>query len=687
MHRFIDGKPWAQTHTRPTRLKTFLFGAPYYPEHWSPAYWERDAQRMAEAGFNVVRMAEFAWDRMEPVEGQYDFSLFQEVIAIMGRHGIATILCTPTATPPRWLTHAHPDVLRVLPDGRRCTHGSRQHACYAGERYRAYSRAITQAMAAAFKDNAHVVGWQTDNEINCGPHECICPNCQTEFRRFLESRYGTIETLNEAWGTAFWAQTYQAWEQIDLPCEALPQSENPSARLDYYRYLSHIAVRFQREQVAILRAANPDWFVTHNGMFDQIDYVTFCRDLDFFGYDNYPGFRVDTAATPADGAAATAVKLDMARSFSGNFIIPEQQSGPGGQKHYLHDNPRPGQMRLWSYQSIAHGADGILHFRWRTCRFGAEEYWCGILDHDDVPRRRYREAQQEGREFAALAPKLLGTRVRVDVGLLHSPEQDDAHRAMPHGLPVPSAASAHLHRALWARHVAVGYINPVDRFDGLRALVWPHFALCNAATAERLAAFVRDGGVLLIGGRSAIKDVHNHVIAETPPGLLAELAGATVEEYGMRPERHFGICLPERVQPALWYDVLRPTTATVIGTWSGGHLEGQPAVTLNRYGVGQVLTIGTYLAPETAPWMADLLLRYAGVTPLVAGAPAAVEATLRVSDERRLLFLLNHDEIAHTVRGIPAGTDLLSTAQAGGKPVPGALQLEPWQVAIIELAE
>jgi len=682
MNPRIAGRPLAQTHTRPTRLRAFLFGAPYYPEHWSPDYWERDARRMAEAGFNVVRMAEFAWDRMEPVEGRHDFSLFQEVAAIMGRHGIATILCTPTATPPRWLTHAHPDVLRVMPDGRRCTHGSRQHACYAGERFRAYSRAITQTMAEAFRDDEHVVDWQTDNEINCGFHECVCPNCQAEFRRFLECKYGAIEALNEAWGTAFWAQTYQNWEQIDLPYEARPQSENPSARLDYYRYLSHIAVRFQREQVEILRATNPDWFVTHNGMFDQIDYVEFCKDLDVFGYDNYPGFRVETAATPADGAAATAAKLDMARSFSGNIIIPEQQSGPGGQKSYLHDNPRPGQMRLWSYQSIAHGADGIMHFRWRTCRYGAEEYWCGILDHDDVPRRRYREAQQEGREFAALAPALLGTHVRVDVGILHSPEQDDAHRAMPHGLPTPSQASAHLHRALWARSVAVGYVNPVDRFDGLKAIVWPHFVMCDEATAARLDEYVRGGGVLLIGGRSAIKDMRNHVIAETPPGPLAELAGATVEEYGMRPERYYGIRMPGSVPPALWYDLLQPTTAEAIGTWSGGHLDGLPAITLNRYGDGLGLAVGTYLAPVTAPWVADLLVRYAQVSPLVPEAPAAVEATLRESAEHKLLFLLNHDEVYHTVRGLTAGTDLLS-----GEAVSGALQLAPWQVAVIELAQ
>lgn len=687
MNPLLAGRAHEQTHTRPTRLTSILFGAPYYPEHWDRSMWERDAQLMADAHFNVVRMAEFAWDRMEPREGHYDFSLFQEVIALLARYGIRTILCTPTATPPRWLTRAHPEVLRVLPDGRRCTHGSRQQACYAGETYRAYSRRITRAMATAFSEDRNVVGWQTDNEINCHFSECHCPTCEIEYRRFLRGRYGEIGALNAAWGTAFWAQSYSDWEEIDLPYESRPQYENPSAKLDYYRYLSHIAIRFQREQVRELRAANPDWFVMHNGIFEHVDYWEFSEDLDFLGYDNYPGFRVSDAPSRAEGAAGVAQRLDQARSYAGNIIIPEQQSGPGGQKTYLHETPRPGEMRLWSLQSLAHGADGILHFRWRTCRFGAEEYWCGILDHDSVPRRRYDEAKQEGAELARLSPKVLGTHVHIDVGILHSPEQDDAHRALPHGLPTPSEAAAHLYRELWLRKCAVGYVNPRDRLDGLKLLVLPHWAICDAALAEKLTAYVQAGGTLLIGGRSAIKTMHNTVHAETPPGPLATLAGITVEEYGMHPERHYRIQMAREVAPALWYDWLKPSTAGVLGTWQSGagepapgHLADGAAVTRNAWGRGACLYVGTYLAPETAGWIADLALREAGVTPLVAGAPAAVEVVLRRSDERSLLFLLNHDQVEHRITGVPSGVELLRNA-----PVEDSVRLAAWQVAIIEV--
>ncbi len=682
MNPYLRGKPLPQTHTRPTRLSTILFGAPYYPEHCDPSVWERDAQLMAKAHFNTVRMAEFAWDRLEPREGTYDFSLFKEVIALLGGYGIRTILCTPTPTPPRWLTRAHPEVLRVMPDGRRCTHGSRQHACYAGEAFRRHGRRITRAMAQAFAQDPNVVGWQTDNELNCGFSECVCPNCQVEYRRFLKRKYGSIDALNGAWGTAFWALTYGDFDDVEIPYQRRPGSENPSARLDYYRYLSHIAVRFQREQVRELRRANLDWFVIHNGIFQHLDYYELSKDLDFLGFDNYPAFRLDTAPTKAEGAACIASRLDQARSYSGNLIVPEQQAGAGGQKAYLHDNPRPGEMRLWSYQSLAHGADGILHFRWRTCRFGAEEYWCGILDHDSVPRRRYREAQQEGAEFARLAADLLGTHVHIDVGILHSPEQDDAHRALSLGLPTPLEAAEHLHRALWMGKFAVGYVNPADGFHGLKLLVLPHLAMCDQELASKLTHYVEKGGTLLIGARSATKNMDNVVIEETPPGLLRDLAGITVEEYGKRPERHYRIILEQEVMPALWYEVLQPTVAEVLATWRGGHIDGQPAVTLATVGEGKVIYVGTYLARETADWIVRLAVQQTAVEPLLTDVPPAVEVTMRESERGKLLFLLNHGDQPHTLRGLPGGLDILHN-----EPVGEELQLAPRQVAIIAIGD
>ncbi|MDH7568929.1 MAG: beta-galactosidase, partial [Armatimonadota bacterium] len=440
----------APAHNRPTRLPRFLFGAAYYPEHWSEVERKEDPPRMAAAGFNVVRMGEFAWEMMEPADSHYDFSFFEKEISRLAMHGIHTILCTPTAAPPRWLTAANPQVLRVDRNGRTMAHGSRQHACHSSPLFRDYSRRITEAMAAHFAENPHVIGWQIDNEFHCHFSECYCQACLAGFQQWLEQRYHTIEDLNRAWGTVFWSQTYNLFDHVVLPTGE-PAYENPSHLLDYYRYLSAAVTRFQKEQVDILRRYNPDWFIFHNGVFAHIDYREFARDLDFLGYDVYPGFWVRQ-----QGPAATAARLDRVRSYAGNFLVPEQQSGPGGQKPYLHETPAPGEMRLWTWQSIAHGADGVLHFRWRTCRFGAEEYWCGILDHDNQPRRRYHEAAREGAELARIGREILGTHVRIDVGILCDVSQQEAHATLPMGLPGPNEAGEGVHRALWRRKFAAG---------------------------------------------------------------------------------------------------------------------------------------------------------------------------------------------------------------------------------------
>ena len=366
------------------------------------------------------------------------------------------MLCTPTATPPAWLTLKYPEILRVAANGLPMLHGSRQHTCKASMTYRAHSRRITSAMAEHYAGNPHVIGWQTDNELYCHFSECHCANCQEAFRRFLKGKYGTIEELNRRWGTAFWALTYNDFEQIHTPIPDRPTHINPSHHLDYHLFLSGDVTSFQNEQIAILREANPAWSITHNGIMPNIDYREFSRELTFFGIDVYPMF------TPArERAWNTSHQLDMARSFAGNFIVPELQSGPGGQADYFQDTPEPGQMRLFAWQCVARGADGILHFRWRTCRYGAEQYWCGILDHDNVPRRRYEEACREGAEFARLGGQILDTHLEPDVAVLFdSGFAEFAHRPITCGLSSPNTLAAGMRRAWWEAHYNVGFVHP-----------------------------------------------------------------------------------------------------------------------------------------------------------------------------------------------------------------------------------
>ena len=318
-------------HQRPTNLKKFLFGCPYYPEHWTAADRELDPQRMVAAGVNVVRMGEFAWDYMEPTPGKFRYDLFDETIERLGKVGIDTIFCTPTAAPPRWMTAGHPEYLRFDEQGRQMQHGSRQHCCTTNDAFRAESRRITAELARHFSGNTHVVGWQTDNEFHCHFSVCYCPECVKGFQDYCRKKYGTIDALNAAWGTAFWALTYNDFDQIQLPYPSgRPCFPCPSQELDHYRFISEGVCEFQRQQVAELRKVRGDWFVMHNGMMAHIDYWKFTEDLDFLGFDIYPGFVFRVPADAADISSG----LDRARSVSGGFIIPEQQSGPGGQRPY-----------------------------------------------------------------------------------------------------------------------------------------------------------------------------------------------------------------------------------------------------------------------------------------------------------------------------------------------------------------
>ncbi len=656
------------SHNRSTNLPKFYFGAAYYPEHWDAAVREKDVQLMAEAGLNVVRMAEFAWDRIEPEEGVFCFDLFDETIANLGDQGIATILCTPTATPPRWLTAAHPEILRVDENGVAMQHGSRQHACHSNATFREYSRNITQAMARRYQDNAHVVGWQTDNEFNCHFAECHCAACQAAFREFLREKYADdIAALNAAWGTAFWAQTYRSFDEILTPKSSKPADPNPGQRLDYYRFISWSVTRFQHDQVALLRAANAGWFITHNGTFRHIDYRgVFGQDLDFLAYDVYPFFDHDPLHRPV----SQAFNLDQARAWSGNFLVPEQQSGPGGQAAYLQDTPDPDEIRRMVYASIAHGADGILFFRWRTCRFGAEEYWCGILDHDNIPRRRYNEIKQLRQELQTIGPEVLGTHVHVDVGVAAA-DMDvyDAHDTYSLGLPTPKMMAIMIHEFYFQQGYAVGCVHPGDDLSGLKLYILPHWAVFNPEWLPNLEAYVENGGVLVIGARSGIKDWNNAVVADSPPGVLHKLAGVKVIEYGRQnvPDlRPLAISFPKiKIATEHWYEVLElyPQTVT-IGRWEGRHLNRLAAVTMRRAGAGAVIYVGTYLTPDLLNIVTALCSELKGLEPLIAELPEGFHVTVRENDEKRLWFISNDSDKYESVPKVPEGISLFS-----GKPL------------------
>ncbi|MBS1368407.1 MAG: beta-galactosidase [Lentisphaeria bacterium] len=634
------------SHRNRNVFDRFYYGAAYYPEHWSDADRQADIALMKAARFNAVRMGEFAWDRLEPREGEFDFSFFNEQIAMLDRHGIKTFFCTPTAAPPRWLSKKHPEILRIDGEGRSMKHGSRQHACTTNELFREYSRRITSAVAENFRRNPGVIGFQTDNELHCHFSCCHCPACEAGFRQWLERKYRHIDALNLAWGTSFWAQTCDGFDDVEIPSEMRPAYANPGALLDFQRFSADAVADFQAEQIEILRAANPEWKIFHNGIMGVVDYRgRFGQELDITGFDSYPFFTENESDRPWRHAYS----LDRVRSMGGSFIIPEHQSGPGGQPPYLHQTPEPGELRLMVYRSILHGAEALLYFRWRTCRFGAEEYWCGILDWNNIPGRRYEEVRQTGDELAALVPAVRDSRIRIDVAIAAGDNDANyAHSIYSLGLPAPEEAALSIYKEYFQHHYAVGLIHPSDDLSGVKLYFLPHWEIIDRAAAENLAAYVDNGGVLVIGCRSGSRDEFNRIVAEPFPGILAGLAGATVGEFGKLPSgredpRRHSFCLNGvQVEGERFYETLVPRSAETVACWQTRFLKGAPAVTRRRTGQGLVYYVGTYLMDGVLAGLRPELDRAAGVEPLIAGAPAVLEISeRRLSDGTRLKVMMN----------------------------------------------
>jgi beta-galactosidase len=616
---------------------------------WSSILRPIDAQLMAEAGFNVVRLAEFAWSKMEPTDGHYDFEWLDRAIAILSSHNIQVVLGTPTASAPPWLMAKASELYLMREDGRRATYGNRREYCPNHPLYHDYTRRIVTHMADHYANNPAVIGWQIDNEFG---DRCYCPICITAFQNWLRKRYGSIEHLNQSWGTMFWSHVYNEWSEIPAPLTT-GGSPNPGLALDFYRFVSDTYVAYQQMQVDIVRATCPKHFITHNFMgfkYKNLNYFDLAQNLDLVSWDNYPRMQW----TMDDGVDHSQMSLahDTMRGLKHkNFWLMEQQAGPGGWE-IVSVAPRPGELRLWAYQGIAHGADGMVFFRWRTARFGTEEYWHGLLDHCARPSRRYDEIKRMGAEIKQVGDKLAGTTVKPQVAMILSYDSRFAFQIQTNNPQFGYPEHFHqFYRALSQRQIPIEIVAPTDDLSGYKLVVAPALQVITEQVAENLTNYVKGGGILVVTPRTGVKDETNAAVNMPLPGLLAELCGVEVEEHdslapGMRNELELklpGLVLAVPVAVGVWCDILHPTSATVVARYCNDYYAGKPAITLNRFGQGQVLYIGTFGDVWFYELIAYQLISWAGLRPLL-DAPQGIEVTERWQGSQRLLFILNHTD-------------------------------------------
>ena len=626
------------------------YGVDYYPEHWPEERWEIDASLMESAGINVARLAEFAWVKLEPKEGQYDFSWLDKAIEILGRHNIKTVLGTPTASPPMWLVRKYPQILPRDRDGHVMGPGGRRHYCYNSPEYRELTRKIVSAMAEHYKDNPNVIGWQIDNELGC--HEsnrCYCDNCLIKFREWVKRKYGTLENLNRSWGTIFWSQTYTDWDEIIIPRRTVG-AHNPSLLLDFLRFISDSTIEYQNLQVEILRKICPDKFITHNlmGLFGGLDYYKLAESLDFVSWDNYPRFRGNP------DPARIALSHDVMRGVNRGrpFWVMEEQSGSAGWEIFG-PHPLPGEIRLWSYQGIAHGADAIVYFRWRTCRYGTEQYWHGILDHDGVPRRRYEEVKRMGEELKGIT-ELEGSFYKAETAIIYSYDIRWAIEIQPNNPAFDYMEQIQkYYTGLFNQHVPVDIVHPLSDLSKYKLVVAPSLYLMTPEIRENLENYVRNGGTLVVTLRSGVKDWNNVVTDKTLPGELSDLLGIEIEEYYSMPQEekyHIKGIGPERFTCKAICEFVNPKSAEVIALYEDGPFAGKPAVTLNRFGSGEAIYVGADVDLGYVESLLFWLITRSKIE-IIAMGSRDVEVTVRESNiGTKFIFLLNHSDRSETIK-------------------------------------
>ena len=666
--------------------KEMVLGTCYYPEHWPENLWEEDLERMLECGIQVIRIAEFAWSKVEPYEGVFTYEFFDRFLDLAREKGMKVIFCTPTATPPAWLTEKYPEVLNGTIDGVLFRHGGRRHYNYNSPVYQEKTRIITEAFASHYGPHPAVIGWQIDNELNCERDEFYSESDTAAFRVFLQKKYGSLDKLNEAWGTTFWNQTYTDWKEVHIPRTTPSNNTNPHEVLDYTRFISDSACRYAKLQSDIIRKyVKPGDFITTNGLFSNLDNQRMAGEsLDFIMYDSYPNFAFTKenyekfSATLQDRMWSR--NLTEVRAVSPNFGIMEQQSGANGWNNRMAaPTPKPGQMTLWTMQSAAHGADYVSYFRWRTCTMGTEIYWHGILDYSGRENRRLREVREIHRKFQAIS-EAAGSRYEARTAVLKDYDNIwDAQLDIWHG-DVDRLSQQSLFLAAQKSHTPMDYVylredTTAENLKKYQVIFYPHPVIVNQQRAAILEEYVEAGGCLVLGCRSGYKDMTGKCVMDRLPGLLAKMSGTDIPEYTrVNPDDEpvyidwDGI----RLEAAVFNDQLEPLTADaqVLGRYENCYYAGTPGLICNVLGAGKVYYFGAAFMEETARVFLEKLgaaSPYADVLEL----PWECELAVREKDGRKYYFVLNYKKTPVKIQVKEALVDLYT-----GETVSGQVELE-----------
>ncbi|MDI2125846.1 beta-galactosidase [Yinghuangia seranimata] len=665
-----------------SRLGGLAFGGDYNPEQWDAATRAEDLRLMADAKVNMVNLGVFAWARVEPARDAYDFTFFDEVMDGLAAHGVTADLATMTASPPPWLGHEHPEILPVTADGTVLSPGGRQHFCPSSPVYRDRAARLVEALATHYRDHPALGLWHIGNEYGIHVAECFCDVSAADFRRWLHERYaGDIDALNAAWSTDFWSQRYAAFDQV-LPPRAAPTYPNPSQQLDFKRFSSEALRACFEVERDVLRRVTPDVPVTTNFLAGHktVDVYDWAPHMDAVAFDSYP----DPHEKHAHIGAALSYDALRGAVDGAPWLLTEQAPSAVNWRS-RNGGKAPGQMRLWSWQAVAHGADAVMYFQWRQSRGGAEKFHSGMVPHGGADTRVHREVRALGRELAAV-PELAGTHTRNEVAVLFDWNSWWALELDSH----PSEGVRCIEQvldyygALFEAGVGIDVVHPSADLSGYKLVVLPGLYLLSEEHAGRVVDFVAAGGHLVVSFFTGIVDEHDRVHLGGYPAPLGKALGLHVEEFWPTAEGESVALRAADGEPlagdgSLWREDVVLAGARPELLFAGPDWEGRPAATVHTFGGGTARYVATRPHPADLGALVARAVAESGAAPVLPGLPAGVEAALRRGDGYDVLVLLNHGDTAHDVDLPEPRADLL----AADRPEVRRVALEPRGVAVL----
>ncbi len=643
-----------------------LYGGDYNPEQWGREVWEEDMRLMAQAHINIVTLNVFSWASLQPDEDTYDFARLDEIMQLVRANGMKVCLATSTGAHPAWMAKRHPDILRTEKDGRKRKFGGRHNSCPNSPTYRKYAPRLAQKLAEHYRDYDNIVAWHVSNEYGGA---CYCDECQKAFRVWLKKKYGTIEEVNRSYNTAFWGHTFYDWDEIVLPdlqsehfmdeVTGMERTMFQGISLDYMRFNSDSILDCFRLEYDAIKKFTPDLPVTTNLMtaYKGLDYQKWAKSMDFVSWDNYP--------SAADSPDQIAFYHDLMRGLDGQkpFVLMEQAPSVTNWQQFA-KLKRPGEMRLMSYQAVAHGADAIQFFQIRRSIGACEKYHSAVIDHvGTADTRVFREVTKLGEELEKIGGLFLDGKTPAKTAILFD---WDNWWAVEYSSG-PSVRLKYLdavldyYKAAYALNVPVDIISTDHSLEPYQVVIAPLLYMVKRGYEEKLKDYVRQGGNFVTSYFSGIVDEHDLVDCGGYPGRLRELLGVWVEESDALPfgEQNAITYSGTRYPADLMCDLMHLEGAQALANYEEDFYAGTPAVTVNKYGLGKAYYVGTHsdeMFYQT--WMRELFAQ-TGISP-IQHTPAGVEAAVRENAGGRYLFLLNHTAEEKTVVLEESYKDLLN---------------------------